>query len=246
MIYIYSPVVSSGARALRDALVGLGTQARLLRRPRPTLAEDDLVVIWGHEWPLSDPWQGRFLNFARPGGKLTQFRTLHAAGVQVPEFRSPGDIPDESETWLPRSSHHTGGADLLNPPAIVDMWVRFMTFEREFRIHTWRIPSGDYVSARVGLKVPAEDHPSPHPWVRSYDAGWRLSYGKRAQDAIRQNVRDAASASVRALGLDFGAVDIGVRPGGHPIVLEVNRAPGMEGTTPEVYARKVMLWAGAE
>jgi len=52
-----------------------------------------------------------------------------------------------------------------------------------------------------------------------------------------QDVLDQAKKAVRALGLDFGAVDvIWNEAQKQAYVLEVNTAPGLEGTTPKKYA----------
>lgn len=59
--------------------------------------------------------------------------------------------------------------------------------------------------------------------------------------AVKQ-ARKAAKKAVRALGLDFGAVDILVQEDGTPYVLEVNAAPGLGGTTPKLYADAFRKW----
>lgn len=54
-------------------------------------------------------------------------------------------------------------------------------------------------------------------------------------------IRRAAKKAVKALGLDFGAVDILVKDG-KPFVLEVNAAPGLGGTMPKLYASTIKKW----
>lgn len=51
-----------------------------------------------------------------------------------------------------------------------------------------------------------------------------------------EHVRDAAKKAVKAVGLDFGAVDI-LANDNQCWVLEVNSAPGLGGSMPRVYAR---------
>jgi hypothetical protein len=69
--------------------------------------------------------------------------------------------------------------------------------------------------------------------VRSHDNGWVFA---REGISINDIVKQVAIQSVSALGLDFGAVDIIITPQGVPKVLEINTAPGLEGTTLESYA----------
>lgn len=54
-------------------------------------------------------------------------------------------------------------------------------------------------------------------------------------------IRRAAKKAIKAVGLDFGAVDILVKDG-KPYVLEVNAAPGLGGTMPAVYAKAFKDW----
>ena len=81
-----------------------------------------------------------------------------------------------------------------------------------------------------------------HPWIRSYEGGWRVLY-----DGIssKKKHRELAHRAVAALGLDFGAVDIGEAANGTLTVLEVNRAPGIEGGTVDAYAKALKGLMGA-
>lgn len=179
---------------------------------------------------------------------LTQLRSepyraaVRDLGQLVARLREQLDQPTPATTpieWLVRSRHHVGGNDLLYPEdRPVDYWVKREEIVREYRVHSFLGRS-----IRAGIKVPRENfQPLPvHPWIRSWDAGWRISYDGQA---IRQRHRDIAHAAVRALGLDFGAVDIGERPDGSLFVLEVNRAPGIEAGTIEAYTRAIRAWAG--
>lgn len=87
---------------------------------------------------------------------------------------------------------------------------------------------------RTAKKV--QNRPDAHPWVRSHRLGWKLSYIGGISDLGKQIARNA----VRALHLDFGAVDIGIRNNGDPFVLEVNTCPGLEGGTLDMYATNIL------
>lgn len=56
-----------------------------------------------------------------------------------------------------------------------------------------------------------------------------------------KHVRKAAKAAVRAVGLDFGAVDI-LADDNDCYVLEVNAAPGLGGSLPRLYAETFIKW----
>lgn len=153
-------------------------------------------------------------------GELEAFRQA----IAIPP---PGPIMAIVAEWLKREANHTGGSDLLNPPANADFFVKKEALTREFRVHSFKGRS-----IRSGVKRAAEGVEA-HPWIRSYDAGWRIIYDGVTSE---QRHRTIAHSAVEALGLDFGAVDIGERADGSLIVLEVNRAPGLEGGTVGKYA----------
>lgn len=192
-----------------------------------------MVVGWGQS-PPSLPDSVPVINGGRILNKLEELEALRDAGVPTVEFsREP------VEGWLGRSAHHSQGLDLLRPPSRPDYWVQKETFAYEARVHIWR-----GMSIRAGIKVPVPGE-TQHDWIRSRGCGWYIRY-----DGVHRAERDAARAAVEALQLDFGAVDIGIRvlAGGHdadaenrpPVcVLEVNRAPGLEGVTVQKYAEQI-------
>lgn len=138
--------------------------------------------------------------------------------------------------WLGRLRHHVGGNDLLNPPARPDFYVKKMDLRQEIRVHVF----GE-VSIRAGQKIPRAGVATPHKWIRSWDGGWMISYDGTA---VRQAHRDLAKAAIKALGLTFGAVDLGITAEGNAIVLEVNRAPGLEGNSITTYANAIVRHFG--
>jgi hypothetical protein len=145
------------------------------------------------------------------------------------------------EEWLPRRNNHVGGSDLLNAPAAPDYYSKKENIVEEYRVHMFKGKS-----IRAGVKRQRNERPNgqaPHPWIRSFDAGWIIAYQDFRSTAP---MRDIAKRAVEALGLDFGAVDIGKKADGTLIVLEVNRAPGVEGGTSEAYARKIVAWSKGE
>jgi hypothetical protein len=213
VLYVYRPAGSQSARALSTAL-----GARRIKR-LPKLTSKDTVICWGAS--LSGP--ARVVNGGTLRSKLSDAIVLKKAGVPTIEV-STASRPG----WLGRSASHVGGNDLLKPPRQPDYWVKKEEFVKEFRVHSFHGRS-----IRSGIKKHRADFEKPHEWIRSWDAGWRVGYDGKS---VKQKHRDLAHQAIDALGLEFGAVDIGQRKDGSLVVLEVNRAPGIEGGTIGAYA----------
>lgn len=247
MIYIYTPSLSTGARDLAQTIREMGGKAKRIKKAT-AIKKGDLVVCWGHGAPPGLGNGAKFLNPKVLKDKKAEHLWLAEKGVSVPTVSSKPKVG-----FVGRSNNHQGGKDLLNGGGH-DFWVEKIETTQEFRIH---ILGG--VSIRAGMKVPRENYyPAGaltakelkekgghilHPWVRSYDGGWRLSYGPSAQEHVRQSLRNAAKAAVAALGLDFGAVDVALLQGGGVVVWEVNKAPGLEGGSLKKYAEKLIQLA---
>ena len=168
-------------------------------------------------------------------GELQRSLYQLADALAVP---APAALPavEVSGEWLPRTNDHVGGTDFDGPVSSPDFWVKKEAFVREFRVHSFMGRS-----IRAGVKrFNLEGQPTGiAAWVRSEKNGWGISYDGVS---VKQKHRDIAHAAVRALGLDFGAVDIGERADGSLVVLEVNRAPGLEGGTVDRYADAITKW----
>lgn len=133
--------------------------------------------------------------------------------------------------WIARVYNHMGGNDLLTPPARPNYYSKKEEFVKEFRIHSFKGKS-----IRAGEKVPREGFNNPSPWIRSFGGGWRIKYDEFKS---KESMRNLAAAAVEALGLDFGAVDIGRTADKRLVVLEVNRAAGLEGGTVTAYVNAI-------
>lgn len=233
MFYIFRRASSTGARQLAEALDGIRARnARHLGRIKPS----DTVVFWGDVAPVIAG--ARRVNGVTVLNKLSELARLSERGVATVTFSR---TRPQGEGWVGRTADHTGGLDLLRPPQVPDYYVRRENLVKEVRVHSFKGKS-----IRAGVKAVREGYQAPngtaldvknaHPWIRSWDGGWRISY---SGEGIKNKHRDLAHAAVAALGLDFGAVDIGERSDGTLVVLEVNRAPGLEGGTIEAYAKAI-------
>jgi len=237
-VHIWCPRFSDSAVAIRDSLrinniraykTIKNIEGRRLLKFLSRVKDGDLWINWGAPF-LHDLPKVTCLNSVRAQDKKQQLITLAGAGVPTLEVSE-----QNRDGWLGRSLHHQEGRDLLNNSG-KDYWTRKLDFSRELRIHIYKDKS-----IHAGLKVPRV--PNPHTWIRSYNSGWRLDYS-RAKD-INNSRRELAKQAIKALELDFGAVDIGILKNGNPVVIEVNTAPGLDiGPSVQVYTNMFLRELG--
>jgi len=210
MINIYCARPSKGTRTLVRTIRALGGEARRVRQRVPD------AFIWG---------QGG-------GNKYEELRRLFQGGVPVPRHTL------DQITNMPRlgrTFHHTQARDLLNPHRIIpDFWVERVDTVREHRIHVF---DGRVIRVQTKQPTPGAE---PHPWIRSESSGWTLVARPDLTALVPRGARDIAKRAVSALGYDYGAVDLAVKPDGSVIVWEVNTQPGLGDGTAGVYARILM------
>ena len=235
MLYVYRRQPSESAVRLAASLRDDAIDAKKVRKLPRRWRGGDKVVCWGDDpgWAVPDDPYIPVLNGFAALGKFDEAVTLAAAGIPVVQVSRYRPVA-EREMWLGRMSNHHGGNDLLADYGFdPSYWVYREQIVREYRLHIF-----DGVSIRAGRKEPFRD--GHHPWVRSYAAGWHIVYDGRG---VTDKHRGVAKAAVAALGLTFGAVDVGEREDGSVIVFEVNRAPGVEGNTVVAYRDAIVRWA---
>lgn len=235
MIYIHCRAASNGAVLLAEELRNQGFRAMRTRDDEMLhrrIRMGDLIIGWGQLIPFGGV---KVLNGRPSRNKLDELRKLEEGNVPIPPF----DTQNWGEGWIGRSLFHQEGNDFSphrweRPPS--SFWTRKLDIEREFRFHIFKAEDG-FKSIRAGEKLPrTADH---HPWVRSWNHGWKISYGN---DLGKVGLlRDASKKALEALGYDFGAVDVGMLRGGGAVVLEVNQRVGLEegGQTVVKYAEAI-------
>lgn len=91
----------------------------------------------------------------------------------------------------------------------------------------------DQATMNYVLGIIYGEHQLPDKIVRSNKRGWKFSSVRL--NTLNNDLKAAAVRAVKAIGLDFGAVDCCIDNAGHVWIIEVNSAPGLEGTTLEKY-----------
>lgn len=240
---------SKSARTLRSVL---GFRKLRVVHPDLTPRGTELVINWGSA-KLKPNAVCKFLNspekVAVAVNKLETFKALKAAGVAVPEFST--NIED-AKAWLADEymvlarhmlrSHSGNGIVVVSKveelPLNALLYVRYYRKKHEFRVHVFNGQVIDYVQKKKRAGV---DPLKFNKYVRSYNNGWVFC---RKDVVDIPQIKEEAIKAVKALGLDFGAVDIIWTKKDKAIVLEVNTAPAVQGHTIDVYVKAMIELMG--
>lgn len=237
MFYVYSSRPSKGAKALAKALRGKRV------RTVPPLRPQDTVINWGDGSCLL---VNQCLNsghaIRQMANKRLAFGVLSSAGVPIPAFATAKEGVTWKGTTVVRhklTGHSGEGIELVEPGEELPsapLYVQYIKKEDEYRVHVGKPCQGEIRVISVQRK--ARRHDCPDSAVN-----WRVRNHSNGFVFVRQGVSPPASvtqAAVDALGcsgLDFGAVDVILNAKeGKAYVLEINTAPGIEGTTVGDYA----------
>jgi glutathione synthase/RimK-type ligase-like ATP-grasp enzyme len=230
---------SGGAKAL-------GVRAGILRATNRQVnkhGDFDVVINWGRS---ERRFKGEYINapeaVAVASDKLRTAEHFEQHGVPQPPYTTSRE---EAQGWLDdgqavvcrtllRASEGRGivlaNTDSGTPLAKAPLYARYVKKADEYRIHVAFGKVIDVQQKKRRLEVPDDKI----DWqIRNAHNGWVFTRGGVSPPSC---VLDAAVDAVAALGLDFGAVDIGYNiKGGAGTVYEVNTAPGLEGSTLDSY-----------
>lgn len=172
--------------------------------------------------------------------KLRTFQLFKEKGVPHPQFWTKADVAkaDRKETILvARTTTRGSGGDgivIIRPgDKVVDapLYTKYIRKNAEYRIHVVR---DEVVLIQQKRKEDGAEQTEDQKLIRNYENGWIFAANDVGftTDEQKENCKRAAVASVRSLGLDFGAVDLVVGKRDQlPYVLEVNTAPGLQSPT---------------
>ena len=135
-------------------------------------------------------------------------------------------------------------AELVDAP----LYVQYISKKWEFRVHCFNFPLNGEEAIDFQQKARRKEVPDDEVnWqVRNHKNGFIYKRQLDVPEAVKATVGTAAMRAFLLTGLDFGAVDViyNVKQE-RAYVLEINTAPGLEGTTIDSYvsafrARKEM------
>ena len=217
-------------------------------RPR----NDDIIFNYGSRNPevsriitMGNQAESRILNTAEAvnnsANKRNTFNILRDNSISTVDFTTETDLARE---WVTQGfpvyartvlNGHSGEGIVIidNIESFVNapLYTKGIAQQRrEFRVH---VMDGQVIYVQQKKRREgATELPEYSERIRNHHTGWIYATSDiNPNSACIQN----AIESVRALGLDFGAVDIITRHE-EAWVLEVNTAPGLTGTTLETYA----------
>ena len=220
-------------------------------RPNPTFVVRPWtrLINWGNSSaPVgTGPFTSVSNSFAAvsvASNKLSTFRALEGKdGIRIPVFTTDRSV---AAGWLrdgvgvvcrTKLSGHSGDGIVLclapdqEIPA-APLYVQYVKKQKEFRIHVAFGEVIDVQEKRKRKELPPEFDTNYQ--VRNHQTGWVYC---REDIQIPPGLCEMGTRTVQQLGLEFGAVDIIFNAKQNNLyVLEVNTAPGLEGSTVEKYA----------
>lgn len=233
---------------------------RLLRRELQQQKIPFLLLSQQNSKKLSRRWVNIGLNWGKPKfyigtipilnrvevvsravNKLLTFQTL-VDTISIPEFTTDINVAKE---WLKKSTvvvrntltGHSGEGIVIVEPgeqlSEAPLYVKYIPKKAEFRVHVF---NGKVIDVQQKRRVQGFSG-ERQSRIRNTSTGWVY-----CRQDIREpdSLREIALGAVTRLGLDFGAVDIIWNEKLNKcFVLEVNTAPGLEGTTVKSYANAI-------
>lgn len=237
----------AGSNSARDLARALGvkrishTNSRFRGRP------EKVVINWGASGVPEEVAKCTIINnpdaVSRASDKLQFFQN---AECRKPEWFTHTQVASEfgeenGVTIVVRhvlNGHSGEGIELVEPGEYMPhapLYTEYVPKKQEYRVHVFR---GQVID--VQRKARRRDVPDEQVnWkVRNNANGFIFARNGDALGDVPEDVLQQATLAVDSLGLDFGAADVIYNDRlSQAFVLEVNTAPGLEGTTIESYVR---------
>lgn len=234
----------------------LPIQVKRVRKDSETFKQklSHVYLNWGNSafpsWfePTPTKWINGAFAVQLASNKADTFKILKNAEINIPEFTFS---KEEANGWYNDGSRvvcrtlltgHSGAGIILVSAAsnipLVDapLYVKYYPKECEYRVHVFDGQVIDVQQKRRRTDYDGEVDMQ----VRNHQTGWVYCRNSYNPPVCIDQIKEQCVKSVKALGLDFGAVDVIYSKKHNKFwILEVNTAPGMEGTTVEIYANAI-------
>jgi len=241
-----------GSRSLKNLQTNLKEQQedrRVLRvrknsvryRRRPS----DSIVAWGPTAPCPHTDAQQEIAKKIASNKLHSFLAFKEYGVATPEWTTSSD---QAAAWVDAGKvvvartllrSHSGkgiklmGGDHTHVITHAPLYVLYKKKKHEYRVHVYKGNVIDITQKKRRAGFEGRDNQ-----IRNHQNGWVYC---RENITEPEGIQSLALAACTALGLQSGAVDIIWNELENKCyVLEVNSAPGLEGTTCKKYTNAIL------
>jgi len=253
-------------RAKRIILIGYKIGSRSLKNLQAQLKEDqdarrvlrvrrtstrykrrlsDHIVAWGPTNPCPHVDQAQEAAKKIASNKLLSFQKFAEHGVSIPEWTTD---PAQAASWVDEGKvvvartllcSHSGkgiklfGGENTHVVTHAPLYVQYKKKKHEFRVHVF---NGKVID--IAQKKRKVGHENRNNQIRNHANGWVF-----AREGITPpaGISTLALSACNAVGLRAGAVDIIWNEKENKCyVLEINSAPGIEGTTCKSYTTEII------
>jgi glutathione synthase/RimK-type ligase-like ATP-grasp enzyme len=200
---------------------------------------DHLVINWGNSKAPDYIEYNKSHEVKAASNKLNTFKILKAAGLSHPEWTT--DIETACE-WLKTGTvfcrmlltgHSGKGIVEFDGTQQAPLYVKYIKKRHEYRVHVFKdsLIHVQQKKKKIGGNANAK--------VRNLANGW--IYAKEDIVPLQEEATSLATQAIKALGLDFGAVDLIYNEKYNTYyILEINTAPGLTGTTLNRYTEVLL------
>lgn len=201
--------------------------------------KESLVINWGHHTPPDYVNLNKTTALAR--NKLETFKALQTANLPTPDWTTDIEV---AKSWLPdevfarMTLTGQGGVGIVNFTGDQEapLYTKYVKKKHEYRIHVFKDEVIDIQQKKRKHGVIANAK------IRNKANGW--IFARENINYPSDKALDYAKQAIKALNLDFGAVDMIYNQHQDAYyILEVNTAPGLENTTLDKYTKAFQNYA---
>lgn len=223
----------SRSAVLTGRKLGKALGIRATRLHKDIHPDSNVVIRYGHRFGMfsrdTETNSGKVIAICADSLKFFEF--CKEAGFYCPEYISPKEYEPEDYPFFLRKRLHYGGKDIkvvedreqydefVEPDSYIVVPSRI---KYEIRVHVI-----NHEVVRVFKKVGDPENEDKYP-IRTAHKGWKYSLVKPPYGERYVKARLLSVELSRALGLGFGAIDLGLdKDKKQYIIFEVNTAPSL-------------------